>query len=844
MTKRSLKLSAGLLSLMATGCAGGAAQAEIFTSKPFKLMTFFNHDDSDGASGVSSASDATDVSEGAAQTTDNANITPPPPPVKGEDGLYEDGAFITADEVLHPEDNVIVARGNVEMRYEGRLIRADEIHYNQLTGETIATGNTQTINEDGSVQFADRLVVDNKKSTAQGDRIASMETDKSKVFANKVERIDENISRLSEVIFTPCELCVKNNVTQNPTWSIQASEITQNKKTRIVSYRNAIFKARGIPVFYMPILWHADPTTKRASGFLMPKVGVSKRRGTHLELPYLWAVSPYTDIIISPRFSTKLNPFLNLEVNRKFFSGDFNSRFGFTNEAYFDGRGNRIGEAENKGYILADGRFDISKDWRWAFTAQHVFDQKDVNLVDRYKVDSVFNRQGVFSTNSRQLINQLNLIRQNDNSYVNASLVSFQSLQYTGGAFLPDGSFRPRGPGQSSLPAVAPMIEAYYSPKQNILGGRFSLSANAVSVLRQRTPQADIAVNATGPVDSARLSLSTSWRRDMVMPIGLKIAPFFEARHDQYRLNDFDTVGTSYEVNRSLSTAGLELSYPLIRRNKSFTTLIEPVVQMVASPQSRKNQFLTNEDSLAFEFDETTLFKGNRSPGFDLYEGGKRLNLGLRGEFNFDTGLKISGLLGRSFRDKVETSFQRTQNVGGQIFRYDPSGLAAKSSDWIVQADFNTGTGIFGYGRTRLNGETGALRRGELGLSIIKAKSLATLRYIVDQTDIFGPNGPLVVNGKLKDDYKRYENVSLSAQHFFSDRWGVAANINRNIKSDSWVRSELSLIFKDDCTRVDIVYQYDDTLAGIQGGRASSSLGFRISLATLTTTESDFSNIR
>lgn len=811
---------------------------------------------------------------------DPADSKPADPPLP-DDGLGEDGAFITADEVTSPEENIMVARGKVEMRWEGRLIRADEVRYDQTTGKTVATGNVQTINPDGSVQYADRLEVDNEHTSGTGDRIAYIDTEQSKLFANKVERLDEQTNRLSEAIFTPCQLCVKNNVTQEPTWHIQASSITQDKKHRVVIYRNAVIKAKGVPVFYMPVLWHADVTAKRSSGFLMPKPGFSGRRGATLELPYLWAVSPYTDIIISPEFSSKLNPLLYLELNRRFYSGDLHSRFGVTNERFFDNKGRKWGDSATRGFMLVDGKFDINEAWRWNFTAQRVWDktsngllswsgpdtaptsqpiavnQPISNFYERYKVDEGFPYAGDFSSNSRRLISQINLVRQTDTAFFSASLFSFQSLAIAGqhrlSSDLASSPVLYLAERDRTQPAVAPMIDAYWSPDQEILGGRLTLSANAVSIIRKTTPSTDIFLapdiadpNNRGSVDTARANIGLSWRRDMVTPGGIKVAPFLDARHDEYYLRDYYKTGyvlkageeDTRRVSRSLGTVGLDVSYPLLRKFNGLTVIVEPIAQLALSPDSQVEPFLTNEDSNTFEVDATTLFKVNRSPGFDLYEGGKRLNVGLKTQFSYESGLRISTLLGRAFRQNPEENFYRTYKVGNRTYKYDASSLANTKSDWVVQAEVDTGKGLRLYTRQRL-GDDGTIRRGETGASYISSRTQLTVRHQYDKT------GPVFLDDGRIGATEKYHDLQLFGQHFFTTNWGVSAQVSRDLLRERWLRSEASVIYKDDCARFELVYQRDETALLQQiPGKASESISVRISLATLAPSDDDFVNVR
>ncbi|OYW73652.1 MAG: organic solvent tolerance family protein, partial [Asticcacaulis sp. 32-58-5] len=256
---------------------------------------------------------------------------------------------------------------------------------------TLAQGNAVMINPDGSVQYADTLEVNEDLTAGYGTNFASVQPDNTKVFAERVERRNETTNVLNNALYTPCEICVKpGQPTKGPTWSFQAGEIIQDTNRNVVIYKNAIFKMRGVPLFYTPILWHADPSAKATSGLLMPKIGSSGRRGVSYEQPYLWVISPYQDLIVSPQFNEKVAPFLNTTWRRRFYSGDVTVRAGYTNEAFFDNDGNKWGEKDHRSYLLADGAFKINTDWRWSFTAERVSDGDNANLFERYKIGDVY----------------------------------------------------------------------------------------------------------------------------------------------------------------------------------------------------------------------------------------------------------------------------------------------------------------------------------------------------------------------------------------------------------------------------------------------------------------------
>jgi LPS-assembly protein len=800
----------------------------------------------------------------------------------GTDGLTRGTSYLEADTVTNSEDDVTTATGSVELRQNGRTIRADKVTSNAATGVTTAEGHTQTLNEDGSVQFSDRITYDDNMQSGYSENFASIGRDNSKVFARRLEQISPDINRLTNVIYTPCALCVKDGETQDPTWSIEAGQITQRKDKKMVFYNNAVVKLKGVPVLYTPYLWTPDPELDRASGFLPPKISADQKRGFSYEQPYLWSISPYQYLIISPQLNASVNPLLNLDYQRRFYSGTLHLRGGFTNESFFDNDGDRHGPSATREYLLADGAFKINEDWRWNFTAQHVKDESGnakgdyANFFERYNIDGAFDQVGDLSVDSRQLINQFNVTRQVSNAYFAVTMANFQSLQI-GGYLDPTTRLQPYAITSDFFPTIAPQIEAYWSPKSRILGGQLTLSANAIGIYHKRLGNVagltaiDIGApeNSDGVTgyDTNRVSAGLNWAGDMTSRNGIKWGPFVDMRHDYYKVSDLDTTGTSYEVSRDLATAGLNLSYPMFRKFKSFTAIIEPVAQFAVSPDAQESPYLPTEDSQSFEFDETTLLSFNKSPGFDIYEAGARLSLGLRGELRFNSGLEVDGLIGRVLRDEVETQFLKTVKVNGQTYTYDPSGLGSQNSDWIATGGFRTPKGFNGYTRLRFDGQTGKMNQGEYGLTAIRKNTTATLRYIVNNrltqaqirnyyaaSDIDDTTekaatkaariAELASTGKLKTFGDNYRNLQLYGRHFFTTHWGVSARLDRDMVADTWRKSTVSLIYRDDCSWFELVYQQNDSALTARNGKPSSSIFFRLNLTTLGTSLSNFNDVR
>jgi LPS-assembly protein len=736
----------------------------------------------------------------------------PAAPAPSADGLQKDEMYMEADEVVREDDaGLTTANGNIEVRYNGRTLRADKLVYNDKTGVIHAYGHIVVVNADGSSEYADEMVLDEDMRAGVALGFSARLQENVKIAAASAAKRNENIEELNKAIYTPCEICAKDGSPRTPTWSIAAERVVRDKKRRIVYYRNARFRLFGVSVLYLPVFWHADPAADRTSGFLVPKASVSDRRGASYEQPYYWAFSPSADLIISPQINSKIAPFLNGELRKRFYSGEVDLRFGYTHARDFDGKGNEIaGTSTDRSYILGRGAFRIDDKWLWGFTAERTSDDL---IFDKYEVGKVYISRGPYVADDRRLISQLYSIRQDERSYFSVAAMTIQGLRP--GTPDPVTGFS-SGENDRVFPVIGPLIEGHYEPAPKILGGRLRVHTSAVVLSREQS-QTDLTQRLPG-LDSARATGEVDWRRAFTSTGGLRFEPFVNVRADAYRLDDILTgVGSatrSDDMTRGLATAGVDITYPVFKRIKDATIVLEPVVQVAASPNAKQvvigrdpttgEKVYLNEDSVAFEFDETTLFRPNKFPGYDLYEDGVRLNVAGRAGVMWDDGRRANFLLGRSFRTEENAVFS------------DRSGLRSKDSDWIVAADAQPMRGVSMFARARLDNDTLDIHRLEAGANVYNKYGNGFVRYLTDDFDING--------------VKR-ENLDVGGEVYLSKNYGVSVYGNRDLRRDAWVIRDVGVFYRDDCLRVDVIYRREDTIIGRL--LPSESVSVRLTLATL-----------
>lgn len=84
-------------------------------------------------------------------------VHPPlPAPALAQGSMLE----ISMEELVEDSwNNRVVARGNVEIRYYGEILLADEVAYDRSTRKLTAEGNVSLTEVDGKVSHTDRLLL-------------------------------------------------------------------------------------------------------------------------------------------------------------------------------------------------------------------------------------------------------------------------------------------------------------------------------------------------------------------------------------------------------------------------------------------------------------------------------------------------------------------------------------------------------------------------------------------------------------------------------------------------------------------------------------------------------------
>jgi len=718
----------------------------------------------------------------------------PLPPGPADTALGKDGFYLEADTMIRDDEhNTLTAKGSVEARYNGKVLRADEIDVDQSTGIVMAHGDVQLLNPDGSSEFAKDMTLDKDFSAGLALAFSTRQEPNVKMVADEAIRLNKDAMALNKAAFTVCDICAADGQPKTPTWAIQAAQVIQDPEHKVIFYHHAVIRVAGIPVAYMPIFWHVDPTAKRGSGFLAPQIAID-RRGFSYQQPYLWVISPYADLLIAPQLNTKVSSILTGEYRERFYSGQIDARFGYTYAQQFDSKGQPYDNLTSRSYILSSGAFVINPNWTWGFSAERVTDPL---LFQRYAIPNAFDPRGLFATDDQRLLSQLYTVEQNSRSYLSIATMSFQGLRV--------------GDNNGTFPVVAPVIEGHYDPDLLILGGRLRLDGSGVVLQRSRNPYTNVAPGQ----DQRRATVSGDWETAYTFYNGIRVSPFLEGRGDLYNaenpstsVNGATTIYPgNYTTARLLGTAGLDVSWPFYKRTGNTTIVLEPIAQLAVSPRAVNDPHIPNEDSQVIDFDETNLFEANKSPGFDYYEGGARANVGAQATVRFDSGGSFTFVGGRSLRAAPDPTLPTT------------SGLNQTKSDWVVAASAQPFAGLSGFTRALLDSNSGQIRRLEGGVNAGTARVSGFFRYLFDNVDITGV---------------KTQNAQFGGQVLLTKHWGIAGSASVDFANKVTPQEAVGLVYQDECTHWELIYQRDGTYNRTL--RPSDTIMLRLLVVTLGST--------
>ncbi len=658
-------------------------------------------------------------------------------PGTAQDADPDAPALLVADQVFVENEERLVAQGNVEVLQDGIRLAATRILYDRGTDRLTIDGPIRITDAAGNVVTADSASLDEglRNGILKGAR---MVLDQQLQLASvEARRVEGRYTELSRVAVTSCQVCPHRST---PLWQIRAARVIHDQQERQLYFDRAQFRVLDVPIFYMPRLRLPDPTLNRARGFLIPSLRSSTLLGLGIKIPYFIPIGRHRDITLTPYLSPKTRT-LEFRYRQAFRHGELEINGALSSDT--------LRPNEARGYLFAEGAFDLRRDFKLEFDLKASSDAaylNDYGISGRDRIDST-----------------LSLTRVRQDEFTQVSLVHYESLRDS-----EDNDTQPTLIGDIRY-------ERRFFPTD--LGGELRFGAEThghyrYSSIAFDSGDADTEVDGR---DVYRLGASASWRKRWTLAGGIRAGFAGHLWFDRY-ITRQDVTSVS-DVSRATQGAALELRWPFQRLgNRGGRTLLEPVMQLGWVSGERPGN--PNDESTRVEFDEANLLSLSRFPAADRREHGFTVATGLRWLHEAPRGWSAALTFGRVWREEADPEFSRSSGLGGT------------ASDWLLAGRFSHPNGLTVSARGLLDDEARF------------SKAEARAGWSNARLDL-GASYLLLVSDPAENRKSAQSEWTFDGQYRISHHWTTSGEARYDLADQRLDRVGLGLQYRNECVQVD-----------------------------------------
>ena len=554
---------------------------------------------------------------------------------------------IKADEIkFSRNENKAIITGNSEIIFEDKYtLSSDEVIYYKKLNSVYSSKKSMLLDKNGNKIIFSKFNLDLNKKKAKVFNLNLTDIDKNnfileeafvdlengevagkdlKLFFNKsilgnIEndpRIygnsvinDKDKTIVNKGVFTSCKF---NEKEKCPPWEMRAEEIKHDKKKKIIEYKNAYLRIYDKPVLYFPFFFHPDPTVKRQSGFLMPKINNSTFLGSSLQIPYYKVISNSEDVTVSPRIFFNDKFLLQSEYRQVFKNSDLilDHSIKLDNENSVTHLfGNFLTKNNNN-------KFEVNFE---TVSNRNYFKKYDIysNLVDNHTI----------------LNSYIDFEESDENSSFRSSFEVFEDLTLL---------------SSDSYEFVYPAFN-YTSKLNTNLNGNLNLNVSGHQKKYQTNRYDGVVVN------------------NLLYDSNKKISKSGFVDNFSLVIKNVNTKGDNSSVfkedydNKLLSGIVLNREYPLKKVNNDKLSYFTPKISARISPTETKN--IRNNDK---RVDFISLFNTDRLNESTVLEGGESLTLGADYKLSNENGEIFSLSGGQVFRLNEEKDLPKTSTLGNK----------------------------------------------------------------------------------------------------------------------------------------------------------------------------------
>src|SRR6185369_8082795 len=199
-------------------------------------------------------------------------------------------------------------RGDVHIQFREFDIYADEVTYNQSTGDISAVGHLVFDGGPNDLHMEGSRATYNAKTESgkfydvigttgakfRGRHVLLTSSNPFAFSGKLIEKSGKNRIIVHRGTVTSCQL-------EDPKWTFKAEKIDVVVGESAKLYHST-FRLEHIPIFYFPFATLPTERVGRQTGFLIPSIGQSSRKGTIVGDSFYWAINRSMDATIGGEY--------------------------------------------------------------------------------------------------------------------------------------------------------------------------------------------------------------------------------------------------------------------------------------------------------------------------------------------------------------------------------------------------------------------------------------------------------------------------------------------------------------------------------------------------------------
>lgn len=322
---------------------------------------------------------------------------------------------------METEDEIVYAKGEVNVAYQDYFISSKRAKYNKITGELEFFENVR-ISKDNDYKILGEYARINIKEKEKNFKPFYLLEESSRVWMTSKDAYEKNKNiKIDDGMVSGCN-------PSDPLWKMEFSSSDYNSNNKWLNMYNTRLYIYDIPVFYMPYFGYSLDNS-RQTGLLRPSIGISSNEGYYFEQPLYIALQNWWDLEISPQYRSKRGNGIYSTfrfVDSYTSQGEFTTGYFKEKATYFEK--NNLANQEHFGFDFSYNNSDFINQWFGIDT-----DGQSAIFVDLYYLNDIdyinlASNDATATSASTQVLSRINMFHNEKNHYVGAYFKYYQDL--------------------------------------------------------------------------------------------------------------------------------------------------------------------------------------------------------------------------------------------------------------------------------------------------------------------------------------------------------------------------------------------------------------------------------